>query len=186
MEGGLSWNDQLGVVRADFQRRLAQRTRHVVLRRRVGPGLARQLLARLRVVGAGGGALLELVPFGRASVPPVAVVRVVRVGLRDEARAPGPLFLPLLAWNWALSRADAEPPRDTVPISSFFLLASTRSSGSRSPQWPWSGRRGPMSNVRHLSLPALERTTRAPLLSQGDSTYIKFVRRRDRVLAHGP
>ena len=53
-EGGSVGNDQLDVVRADFQRRLAQRTRHVVLRRRVGPGLAGQLLARLRVVGAGG------------------------------------------------------------------------------------------------------------------------------------
>ena len=50
-------------MRADFQRRLAQRSRQVVLRRRVGPGLAGQLLARLRVVGAGG-ALLELVPLG--------------------------------------------------------------------------------------------------------------------------
>ena len=47
-------NDQLDVVRADLERGLAQRARHVVLRRRVGPGLARQLLARLRVVGAGG------------------------------------------------------------------------------------------------------------------------------------
>ncbi len=52
-EGGGLVDDQLDVVRADFQGGLAQRTRHVVLRRRVGPGFAGQLLARLRIVGAG-------------------------------------------------------------------------------------------------------------------------------------
>ena len=81
-------NDQLDVVRADLERRLAQRTRHVVLRRRVGPGLAGQLLAGLRVVGAGG-PFLKFVPFGRAAVPAVAVVRVVGVGLCSQTGAPG-------------------------------------------------------------------------------------------------
>ena len=81
-------NDQLDVVRADLERRLAQRTRHVVLRRRVGPGLARQLLAGLAIISTSS-SFFELVPFGGPAVPAVAVVRVVRVGLGHEARAPG-------------------------------------------------------------------------------------------------
>ena len=89
-EGGglVRRHDQLDVVRADFQGRLAQRSRQVVLRRRVGPGLARQLLAGLAIISTSS-SFFELVPLGGPSVPPVAVVRVVRVGFRHEARAPG-------------------------------------------------------------------------------------------------
>ena len=82
-------NDQLDVVRADLERGLAQRTRHVVLRRRVGPGLARQLLAGLGIISPSS-SFFELIPLRRAAVPPIGMVRVVRVGLCSQTRAPGP------------------------------------------------------------------------------------------------
>ena len=88
-EGGglVRRHDQLDVVRADFQGRLAQRSRQVVLRRRVGPGFAGQLLARLRVVGAGGAPARSINIEKETTLMDVRWTRVEGTA-RDAASAP--------------------------------------------------------------------------------------------------
>ena len=96
-----------------------------------------------------------------------------------------PLFLPLLAWNWALSsaanRLETVPNLELLPHKPrrdrrvlITAMALERSSGS------------PKRRTTSRLPPRAEDTWLRGGASGECLIYIKFVRRRDRVLAHGP